>query len=164
MNVEIERKFLVSLKSFMKVSVGASGFHSIIQGYIFDTENGILRIRKDNNRYILTIKNKSETLTRKEIEVEVGNITGEALFSMCGKTLTKTRYDILFEDKTWEVDVFGGALKGLIIAEIELRSENEEITIPSWVSEEVTYDKRYQNSNLINSSLEDLKDNNECIE
>ena len=62
--------------------------------------------------------------------------------------VSKTRYEILFENKLWEVDVFNGANEGLIVAEIELESEEEKFSMPDWVTKEVTEDPGYYNSNL----------------
>ena len=72
------------------------------------------------------------------------------IFDFKLKVLKKRRYLIDFATKTWEVDVFEDQLKGLILAEIELESEQEEFEKPDWVGEEVSYDASYFNANLIN--------------
>ncbi len=67
----------------------------------------------------------------------------------CTTTLIKDRYEIQHQEHLWEIDVFHGVLEGLIVAEIELQSEDESFEIPIWVDREVTEDRRYYNSNLI---------------
>jgi CYTH domain-containing protein len=65
------------------------------------------------------------------------------------KVLSKTRYEIKIENNLWEVDVFEGKLDGLIIAEIELESEDESFNKPVWLGREVTNDLSYLNAKLI---------------
>ena len=66
------------------------------------------------------------------------------------KVLTKERYQIVCYSKRWEVDVFQGRLQGLVLAEIELKKENEEFELPEWIDKEVTHDTSYLNASLIN--------------
>jgi CYTH domain-containing protein len=154
-NFEIERKFLVDIS---KVNMStARRVHYIEQGYVFNSDKGVLRIRKSNTKYFLTIKSQG-TLKRTEIEFEVPKIEGELLFGMCDNVLSKTRYEIPYEGKLWELDVFNGHLNGLVLAEVELKRENEKVVIPDWCIKEVTEDIRYSNSNLINSDINYYED------
>ncbi|RZJ48359.1 MAG: YbgC/FadM family acyl-CoA thioesterase [Chryseobacterium sp.] len=80
-----------------------------------------------------------------EIPVDEAN---ELLDKFCSNLINKTRHYVIHEGKTWEVDVFSGLNEGLIVAEIELNSEEEKYALPVWVGENVTNDRRYANSNL----------------
>jgi CYTH domain-containing protein len=146
-NTEIERKFLVDLAEYYNSSPAAI-IYNIKQGYLFDTNIGVLRFRQSNNQYFLTIKNKTNSLTKTEVEFEITKEQADALTPMVEQWITKTRYDVYYEKK-WEVDFFLGNLDGLVLAEIELDSEDEVIILPSWIGKEVTQDTRYSNSNLI---------------
>ena len=142
---EIERKFLVKDQTFYQ----NSRFDQIQQTYLFNESNKSLRIRIKNDVAYLTIKGNQIGITRDEFEYEIPK--GEALeiidrFDL--KELSKKRYYLNSGNLTWEIDVFEGKLAGLIIAEIELPSEDFEIDIPSWVGEEVTSDPSYLNAEL----------------
>jgi adenylate cyclase len=108
-------------------------------------------LRTKGDKAFLTIKSGTTTLSRDEFEYEIPVEDALAMMhSMELKTLTKTRYEIELNQHKWEVDVFEGKLEGLIIAEIELRSEDEYFDKPTWLGEEVTFDSNYLNANLIN--------------
>lgn len=146
MAVEIERKFLIDLDKIGNLENGKE----ITQGY-FDTPNGpTTRIRISGKNGFITIKGKTEGLSRSEYEYEIPlEDAKEMIEKFCPKTLSKTRYIIPIGNHKWEVDIFEGKNKGLIIAEIELESEDEEFIKPEWVGEEVSEDSRYYNSNLV---------------
>jgi CYTH domain-containing protein len=90
-------------------------------------------------------------MTRFEWEKEIKISEAEALLLLCEKgTIDKIRYNVIFENHLFEVDVFQGENEGLIVAEIELQSENETFSKPNWLGNEVTSDERYYNSFLSN--------------
>lgn len=147
MGLEIERKFLIKNDSW-KSSVTRS--HVIKQGYLNSHPERTVRIRLYGDQGILTIKGKSQNLTRKEYEYDIPNYEAEALLGLCEKPLIeKTRYLCQHDGHVWEVDVFEGNNEGLVLAEIELTREKEEFSMPDWAGEEVSTDPRYFNSALI---------------
>jgi adenylate cyclase len=156
MNVEIERKFLIDFDELKREAplIFQNGIN-ISQGYIAKTDNHtVVRVRVANDKAFLTVKGKNIGATRPEFEYSIPFNDGqEMLETLCDKKIQKTRYLYKIDNHTWEIDVFSGIHKGLIIAEIELSSEDEYFFKPSWLMQEVTYDKKYYNSNLLNSSF-----------
>ncbi|MEJ6589731.1 MAG: CYTH domain-containing protein [Crocinitomicaceae bacterium] len=147
--LEIERKFLI-VETLWDKQV-KNGYAEITQGYVLNSIEKSVRIRINDDRAFLTIKGPTKGISRAEYEYEIPKIEGEEMIlSLSLKVLKKRRYEILFEGKVWEVDVFKNELEGLILAEIELESEDEKIILPNWVGEEVSYDAQYYNTNLIN--------------
>lgn len=147
MGWEIERKFIVNKKEWEKISK-PRGKH-LQQGYLLTDPEKTIRIRITDDKAYLTIKGITKGATRKEFEYEIPKSDANELlmnFSVSG--LTKTRYKMRYKGKTWEVDEFLGDNTGLIMAEIELKRENEEIEIPEWIDKEVTAEEKYYNSNL----------------
>ena len=146
---EIERKYLVNGKPWE----GISG-NKIKQGYIPKGDTTV-RIRTSDDKAYLTIKGKTVGLSRHEFEYEIDFDDACKILSLfCGKIIKKTRYIIphkkfscYFSD--WEVDVFEGENKGLVVAEIELESEDQHFEVPEWIGEEVSHDPRYRNSALL---------------
>ena len=146
---EIERKFLVDHSAWIK-QVKPSCIH-ITQAYLQNSKEQTTRLRLRDAKAYLTIKGPTLGLTRNEYEYEIPFQEAEQMildFKL--KVLKKKRYLIDFSNKTWEVDVFHGNLKGLILAEIELESEQEAFEKPAWIGKEVSYDPNYFNANLIN--------------
>ncbi|MEO6838262.1 MAG: CYTH domain-containing protein [Ginsengibacter sp.] len=144
---EIERKYLVKLNEWQQV-IKPAGQH-YRQGYLLTDPNKTIRVRVTSTKGFLTIKGISVGATRQEYEYEIPiNEAMELLDNFSISELSKTRYKITFENKLWEVDEFLGDNEGLVIAEIELESEDENFDIPSWVGKEVTGDEKYYNSNL----------------
>lgn len=146
--IEIERKFLVKNNSFLN---DFSQKHKVVQGYLNSDPNRAVRVRIKNNKGFLTIKGKSnETgMSRFEWEKEISVEDAEQLLMLCELgIIDKTRYIVPYENQFFEIDVFEGENKGLILAEIELVSENTPINKPNWLGEEVTNDNRYYNSYL----------------
>lgn len=146
---EIERKFLVTDEIHDVLS--PLGPEHIRQGYILDDPSGkTVRVRIKGTKGFLTIKGKTTGITRSEYEYEIPFGDAQALLNdFCDLTLEKERYSVIVEGKTWDVDVFRGRLEGLIVAEIELESENEAFLLPPWAGKEVSDDPRYYNVNLI---------------
>ena len=145
---EIERKFLVNLD---KLELPAQGL-TICQGYIPTADKTAVRVRIMGDKAFLTIKGENRGSVRTEFEYEVPmSDAREMLDQLCkGPMVDKTRYLIPFADHLWELDIFAGDNRGLVVAEVELDSEDEQPQLPEWVAEEVTGDPRYYNSNLLN--------------
>lgn len=145
---EIERKFIVT-DAILEV-IQYIQPKTIQQGYICDVDGNTVRVRTKGEKGYLTIKGKTTGITRQEFEYEIPfNDALQLLRDFCPKVLNKDRYEIILHEKKWDIDVFKGKLQGLIIAEVELESENEEVKLPSWVDQEVSHDAAYYNSNLI---------------
>jgi adenylate cyclase len=146
MAIEIERKFLV--KGDWKDIVKDCTHVDFRQGYL-SRHNCTVRVRIRNNKGVLTIKGKSKGISRPEYEYDIPHLEADELMQLCeGAIIEKTRYFVIHEGKTWELDVFKGDNEGLVVAELELRSEDEKIVMPGWAGEDVSSDKRYTNSNL----------------
>ena len=142
---EIERKFLVKRELFKPIDEG----EYIAQGYLSSTPERTVRVRIKNHRGYLTIKGKNVGISRSEFEYEIPKSDAEELLELCEPSIiVKRRYIVEIEDSRWEVDVFEGDNAGLIVAEIELESEETEFFKPGWLGEEVSFDPRYYNSNL----------------
>ena len=142
---EIERKFLVKDQTFYQ----NCRFDQIQQTYLFNESNKSLRIRIKNDVAYLTIKGNQIGITRDEFEYEIPKGEASEIIDRFDlKVLSKKRYYLNSGNLTWEIDVFEGKLAGLLVAEIELPSEDFEIDIPSWVGEEVTSDPSYLNAEL----------------
>ena len=147
MAIEIERKFLV--KNIPRDEIQYS--HKIRQGYIAKNKNRVIRIRQKENDYFITIKGNKIGISRFEFEYPIPKGDGEILLeNFCQDDLIeKTRNYIENKGHTWEIDVFHGNNEGLIIAEIELESEDQVFHIPSWTDCEVTDQEKYYNMNLV---------------
>lgn len=144
---EIERKFLVKdgYKQF------AFTYLRITQGYLSSDPERIVRVRIYGNRGFLTIKGVSSQsgMSRYELEKEISENEAHELLALCKPgIIDKTRYLVQHGKFTFEVDEFYGENEGLVIAEVELGSEEDEFDKPTWLGEEVTGDKRYYNSRL----------------
>ncbi|MGK0389063.1 MAG: adenylate cyclase [Maribacter sp.] len=144
---EIERKFLLKNNDWNKeISISTE----IRQGYLsLDNERNV-RVRIKGEKGILTIKGKTENISRKEFEYEIPKFEAEELLSLCHRPLIeKIRHEIVIGNHTWEIDEFLGENKGLIVAEIELESEQESFEKPIWLGKEVSDDARYYNASLV---------------
>lgn len=145
--LEIERKFLVANDSWKQEVTNST---VIKQGYLNSSPERTVRIRIRGEKGYLTIKGKNENLTRKEFEYEIPLSEANELLDLCEKPIIeKTRHLVNQGKHTWEIDVFEGDNKGLIVAEIELTSENQSFETPAWIGKEVSADARYFNSSLI---------------
>lgn len=145
MGIEIERKFLLSSEAWRDQAVGTV----FRQGYLHKSQDQTVRVRLAGDRGFLTIKSSRTLLSRAEFEYEIPALDAEAMLNLCeGPLIEKTRYLVDFSGKTWEIDEFEGANKGLIVAELELESEEEVFVKPDWLGAEVSHDPRYFNSNL----------------
>jgi adenylate cyclase len=141
--VEIERKFLVLQDKWKPKSAGVK----IKQGYLSVDPERTIRIRQAGEKAFLTVKGKSVGISRAEFEYEIPLPDAEILLKMCVENIIeKTRYVEKVGDFIWEIDVFEGQNSGLVLAEVELTSENQEFEIPVWAGEEVSGDYRYFNA------------------
>ncbi len=148
MGIEIERKFLVDKNILNELSDGIE----VIQAYLPSSSHTSVRIRVTNNKKaFLSIKGKNTGAIRAEYEYPIpAHEAREIIDTLCEKPpIEKTRYELKYKGHIWEIDVFEGENKGLIIAEIELEAENEIFARPDWLGDEVTFDKRYYNVNLV---------------
>ncbi|GGI22233.1 CYTH domain-containing protein [Pedobacter mendelii] len=147
MGKEIERKFLLNHTKWHNINK-TEGKH-FRQGYILTEPTKTIRVRITNTQAWLTIKGISVGASRLEYEYEIPlHEASELLDNFSESALEKIRYEIMHQGKLWEVDVFLGENEGLIVAEIELSSEDEHFELPEWIAEEVTHEKKYYNSIL----------------
>ncbi|PHQ64959.1 MAG: adenylate cyclase [Sulfurimonas sp.] len=147
MALEIERKFLIDINKLDKLKNG----YYIKQGYIQTKDKTAVRVRVKGDEAFLTIKGKSVGATRLEYEYSIPVVdANEMLERLCAKPIIdKTRYLVKHKKHTWEIDIFHKENDGLIVAEVELESEDEIVELPEWILKEVTDDIRYYNSNLL---------------
>ena len=147
MGIEIERKFLVKQEIWNKLEKPDGEFYR--QGYLLTDPTKTIRVRQTSEKGFLTIKGISVGASRAEFEYEIPHEEAKELLDQFSVSeLSKIRYKILFENKLWEVDEFLGENEGLMVAEIELESEDETFSIPKWIGKEVTGEEKYYNSNL----------------
>jgi adenylate cyclase len=147
MAMEIERKFLVAGDGWKQGNPQGRHYR---QGYLPTDSSAAIRIRVSSDRGWITIKKRESNLARREYEYEIPlNEAAEIMDELCLKPLIeKTRYKVPWETKIWEIDVFSGENEGLVVAEIELDSEEDTFAKPPWLGEEITHDPRYLNVNL----------------
>lgn len=147
-HIEIERKFLVKSPEFKEQATGCSHF---VQGYITSPPAKTVRVRIADDKAYLTIKGSGSAsgMSRFEWEMEIPGKDALALLGICeGGVIEKDRYYVPFAGHTFEVDEFFGDNEGLVMAEVELSSEDEAFEKPEWLGQEVTGDSRYYNSSL----------------
>lgn len=144
---EIERKFLVVGDDWRRLAEGTM----YRQGYLNSVKERTVRIRTVGDRAFLTVKGITVGSTRVEYEYEIPVADCNAMLDGLAEQpiIEKKRYRIPFGGLTWEVDEFFGENLGLIVAEVELTSEDQRFDKPAWIGEEVGHDPRYFNSNLI---------------
>ena len=144
---EIERKFLVSGEAWRETAEGMR----YRQGFLSTEPERTVRVRVAGSRGSITVKGKNVGARRAEFEYEIPVADAERMLdTLCQRPLIeKVRYTLAAGPHTWEIDVFEGSNAGLVVAEIELSSEDEAFEKPEWVGDEVTDDPRYFNSNLV---------------
>jgi len=147
MGEEIERKFLVSGDAWRETAEGTR----YRQGFLSTEPERTVRVRVAGPRGSITVKGKNLGARRAEFEYEIPVADAERMLdTLCKRPLIeKVRYVLAVGAHTWEIDVFEGDNSGLVVAEIELRREDEAFERPEWVGDEVTDDPRYFNSNLV---------------
>ncbi|MFA8436399.1 MAG: CYTH domain-containing protein [Marinifilaceae bacterium] len=143
---EIERKFLVHRE---KLDLKGTG-KALKQAYLTNEISKSIRIRIADQSAFLTIKSGSKGLVRSEYEYEIPLDDANEMLELCEPNfIDKHRHLVNYGKHTWEIDVFHGENEGLIVAEIELESEEEYFEKPVWLGEEVTDDTRYLNAALV---------------
>jgi len=145
MAIEIERKFLLKENILPSFENGTL----YVQGYLDENPEKTIRVRIAGAKAFLTIKGKTTRYSKSEYEYEIPVKDAEELLLLCKNApIRKTRYLIYYGSHRWDVDVFHEQNDGLILAEIELESENEPFDMPPWIGKEVTHDFRYYNAYL----------------
>lgn len=145
MAIEIERKFLVADDGWQ---AGVTASRTIVQAYLASSDRAVVRVRIADDGAWLTVKSRRVGPSRVEVEVPVARADAEALVGLSDAVVEKTRHLVPVEGVTFEVDEFGGANAGLVMAEVELPAEDASFPRPAWLGAEVTLDKRYHNSYL----------------
>ncbi len=147
MGEEIERKFLVVGDGWRNTAEA----EPLRQGFLSTEPERTVRVRLAGSRGSLTIKGKTIGARRQEFEYKIPGADAQRMLdTLCERPLIeKVRYRLRVGRHIWEVDVFEGENAGLVIAEVELESEDEAFEKPDWAGEEVTDDPRYFNSNLV---------------
>ena len=150
MGIEIERKFLVT-GSLWRLYVDSTTEMS--QGYFTSADvigstgqKASIRIRVEDIRAFLNVKSCQSGHTRQEFEYPIGIMEALQMLDLCmGEVVRKKRHRVHFGNHVWEVDEFLGNNAGLVVAEVELQSADEDVILPTWVTQEVTDDLRYTN-------------------
>lgn len=148
MHTEIERKFLVVGTAFKEEAYDSQ---RIVQGYICSAPGKTVRVRIRGEQAFLTIKGPTDEkgLSRYEFEQSIPSDDAAELMKLCEPgVIDKVRYLVKAGAHTFEVDVFHGENEGLVLAEVELQSEDEPFEKPLWLSKEVSGDRKYYNSML----------------
>lgn len=147
MGTEIERKFLVRDDSWREGAVGTA----YRQGYLSTEVDRNVRIRIIGQRGLLTVKGRASGISRLEFEYEIPLADARKMLDeLCSRPLIeKTRFKVEYAGLTWEIDEFAGDNAGLVVAEVELESEDQKVELPPWIDREVSDDPRYLNSNLV---------------
>ncbi|MGH3719242.1 MAG: CYTH domain-containing protein [Pseudonocardiaceae bacterium] len=153
MGIEIERRFLVSDSSIVQ---GASR-ELIVQGYFFAKNGYAARIRRlhhvagdgstRESRATLTVKGPRRGAARAEFEMEIDQKFAENMLKEIDHKISKSRYQVIADGETWDVDVFHGDNDGLIVAECEMERSHS-IRTPTWCSQEITDRREFDNENL----------------
>lgn len=153
-NLEIERKFLILNDDFKQMSFKKE---RIVQGFLCSVPERTVRVRLMGDQGFLTVKgigNESGT-TRFEWEKEISRQEAENLLNICEEgIIDKKRYYVQVGDHIFEVDEFALDNNGLVMAEVELKHEDDLFEKPDWLGQEVTGQKQYYNSNLIKNPFE----------
>ena len=145
---EIEYKYLVDKEKWDAIDKPKPTL--IVQGFISKSEDVVVRVRIKGDKGFLTLKGKSNGISRTEFEYEIPVQEAESILKeFTSKSIRKQRYEVNFQGKMWEVDVFEDKLAGLILAELEVESEDESFELPNWVTEDVSTDPNYYNAVLI---------------
>jgi len=146
MAIETEHKYLVLNAEYRSLA------QPVVykQGYLSVTEKATVRVRLAGNSGWFTIKSRISDLSRYEYEYSIpAEDASHMLLTMCtGYLVEKLRYTFKIDGQIWEVDEFLSENAGLVVAETEVKSENEIVQLPAWIGEEITHDARYLNSSL----------------
>lgn len=151
MHFEVEKKFLVEVQKWNQVLKPEARL--IRQGYLLAEDGRSVRIRTAGIEAFITIKAGNQGLKRLEFEYPIPLTDANELLKLCGNLVSKLRYRIFHHGRLWEVDEFLDENQGLVLAEIELKTEDEDFEMPPWVGKEVTGDERYYNAYLSQNSF-----------
>ena len=155
MALEIERRFLIKNDNWKKF---ISNKIFIEQGYLSKTlDDWIIRIRFNGKDFKITLKKHIESFTNFEFEYSIPQKDGETIMSNLSNTIKKERFFLEIEKKSWIIDCFKEKNYPLEIAEIELSSEMEDLSLPSFISKEITGMKDYSNLSLVNKPFSEWK-------
>ncbi|RYE57467.1 MAG: CYTH domain-containing protein, partial [Hyphomicrobiales bacterium] len=145
------RKFLVASEEWRQAVESSARLQ---QGYLSSSAKATVRVRiYDDREAVLTLKGKTEGISRAEFEYPIPLDDARQLMDMAKPHIVeKRRYHVPFAAHLWEVDVFEGQHAGLILAEVEMQSADEHVDLPAWVGLEVSEDDRYANASLSRSS------------
>jgi adenylate cyclase len=155
--IEIERKFLVTSDAFKKEAFTKN---QIAQGYLNSDPERTVRVRIKGEKGFLTIKGKGNAsgISRFEWEKEIPVEEAKQLLALCENgVIDKTRFEVKAGSHIIEIDEFYGNNQGLVMAEIELKEENESFEKPNWLGKEVTGDERYYNAYLSQNPFSNWK-------
>ena len=156
MGVEIERKFLVDPEKWVKPDDGVY----FSQAYLVSGSERTVRVRIAGDKGYLTIKGKSVGISRKEFEYEIPVDEAKEMMALCKSyVVEKIRYFIKAGPVTWEVDEFLGINQGLLMAEVELESQDQEIELQPWILKEVSGDVRFFNAYLAEHPYSEWSEN-----
>ena len=143
---EIERKYLVIDDGYKSMSTES---HHIIQGYLSLNKEATVRLRIADDVAYITIKGINKGAIRNEWEYPIPIEDAREMLQLAsGTIIEKIRHIVHYGEHKWEVDEFGGDNVGLVVAEIELRAEDEQFPLPPFIGQEVTGDPNYYNSAL----------------
>lgn len=149
---EIERKFLVASDGWREQADKGT---QLRQAYVVTMDDRSVRVRIHGNKWArLTIKIGKSALVRNEYEYDVSmDDAKEMLTQAVGVVIEKRRFRVPHRGFTWEVDVYAGALEGLVVAEVEMKRETDLPALPAWLGREITGDRRYSNQSLATNGL-----------
>ncbi len=158
MSLEIERKYLVDKSKFKPLSKGVA----VHQMYLKKNQDHSVRVRIMGMQAFITIKSTISNMVRNEFEYEIPLTEAEQMFNIFNKmpSVKKIRYTEIVEGNEWVIDEFLEKNNRLLMAEIELKNEQETFIKPDWVFKEVTDDPRYHNSNLASNPYNEWTDFN----
>ena len=157
MALEIERRFLIKNDNWRKFITNKI---FIEQGYLSKTiDDWIIRIRFTGKDFKITLKKHIESFTNFEFEYSIPQKDGETIMSNLSNTIKKERFFLEIEKKSWIIDCFKENNYPLEIAEIELSTEDEDLSLPSFISREITGIKHYSNFSLVNKPFSKWNDN-----
>lgn len=147
MSVEIERKFLVANDAWRSDVVSQA---HILQGYLVSRAEITVRVRVKDDAAYLTIKGATSGISRSEYEYRIPVEDAQSMLRdlATSNPIDKTRYRVRSGHHTWDLDLFAGENEGLVMAEVELDSEQEAFELPAWAGDEVSGDPRYYNAYL----------------
>jgi adenylate cyclase len=144
--IEIERKFLV------KPGRWPQGQRKVVmrQAYLAQQDNTVCRVRQKDSNFFLSIKTRIDDTHSYDYEYPIPVEDGQVMLDKIStrSAISKTRHEVTIDGKLWEIDEFHAENHGLVVAEIELSSADEQVTLPDWLDTEVTNDRRYTNAAL----------------